>query len=114
MITIKDFENIVKEYVGTIIRETDRVVFKNKNTLFKSGNVYNEKTDKITFVENKPVKVDCEFEFCNGGQFNGCEKTYEILGGFGLPSATEKDIRKQLDRFNFKHKEVRYEQLTLF
>ena len=103
--TKEDFKKICSEYVGKFKEENGEIVFYNNNHLisyYSDGKVYADKT------------VYCEIVLQNDGGLSGYEKTYEILGGFGMPPSylTPELLKRELEKYQFK--KTKMKQLSIF
>lgn len=103
--TKEEFKQTCSNYIGNFKEEGGEIKFYNNNRLvvhYANGEVWVDK------------KVYCEISLTERGSLNGYEQTYEILGGFGMPSAcsTIDELKHQLDRYQFQKIKVR--QLSIF
>lgn len=105
------FKRIASEYEGVITESDQEIKITANNKIasyYQDGTVHREKIVKCELR----LKV---YENDNGHKrlsFQGEEKTYEILGGFG-GSWSEESMRYNLERYKFK-KKIADGQLTFF
>lgn len=108
----KTFIQTCQDYVGQFSRVDNCIIFSNKNTLIHRFNDYNERTNKIEFVEKKK-KVLCTLKYdIETDLLQAQEETVEIVGGFSCSNCTDASLKILLARYNFERKI--YKQMSLF
>ena len=103
------FKKIVSEYEGKLTEEKGRLTFKARNKVasyYQDGTVHTEKVVECR-LRIHPMENE---ESGKWYSLNGEEETHSILGGFGT-TFSEKSLRYNLERYNFKPK---LGQLSLF
>lgn len=97
------FKRIVSGYNGKIVENENEISITANNEIasyYENGEVHTKKVVECVLALRLYIGEDGMKRI----SFQGNEKTYSIIGGFGSPSFSEERLLRELKRYNFKPK----------